>query len=267
MRTIQKYIKISFTLFKFGIIIDTTYRLGFVLGILVDVFYFFATLLLFDVIYGNIESLAGWSRAEMMFLIGFGLLSNQMLIAFVFADNTRDLPDKIRNGYVDVVLLKPIHSLYFLTLGKITTSSLIPALMGAYLMGYAFIQGASTSVPQVVFGTVLFFCSLVTSYSISVIITSLAFRFPSTSQLSWLGFTLITNFTTRPHEMFAMLPLRIIFYYIIPVVLVASVPAYVFVREMNWWYVLWGVFYAILLLWLTITIWNRMIRYYSSASS
>lgn len=267
-KKLSRYIKLYFKFCRFNFIYITTYRVSFLIEMGVELFYFVALIILFNVLYGNIKSIAGWTYYEMLFLIGIETIMSELFVGLVFANNTNDLPYKIRMGAIDFALLKPLSSLFSLTISSPYLPSLFSCLPGFYLI-YVSLTNLHIKIGLLNFagGMILLAAGFIIGYSVMVIISSLTFLFVNANALPRLGMNAIINFTTRPHQVFRGLILKTIFYFIIPVVFVVSIPSSVFIRSFSLTYVLLGIFISMLFLYFANRVWYKMIKYYSSASS
>lgn len=268
IKTIVRYLKLYLKLARFNLIYITTYRVSFLIEMCVELFYFIALIVLFNVLYGNIKSIVGWSYYEMLFLIGIETIMSELFVGLVFANNTNDLPNKIRTGMVDFALLKPLSSLFSLTISTPYLPSLLSIIPGFYLL-YLSLNHLHIKLGalNVLGGLLLLGAGFIIGYSVMVIITSLSFIFINANAIPRLGMNTIINFTTRPHQIFKGIILKTIFYLVVPVVFVVSIPTSVFIRSFSTLYVLSGIILAIIFLNIAKIVWSHMIGYYSSASS
>ena len=190
-----------------------------------------------------------------------------LLWGLVFVFCLSRLPEDIKNGNVDMALLKPLNPLFSLTLGKPYFTSLLSLLPGAYLMYYAVSKlHRVVSLPSIFFGAVIFCCGMVIAYSIAVIFSSASFRFLNSASFPQIVERILDMYTRNPHTVYHG-ALRIILFFIIPLVFVSSIPASAILRGVEFQYVFLSIGLAAAFLCAAILVWSRMIRYYSSASS
>jgi len=108
-------------------------------------------------------------------------------------------------------------------------------------------------------------CGFLIGYAILVLFASLSFLFINTTTFPKIGEEIIF-YKENPHHIYKG-ALKVIFFYIFPVIFVTSVPASTIVKGIEWRLVLIGILLATLFITITIFTWNRLIRFYSSASS
>ncbi|HET8670372.1 MAG TPA: ABC-2 family transporter protein [Candidatus Saccharimonadales bacterium] len=266
-RNLIKYLKIYKTLFKYSFIQTTAYRASFLFQIGVELGYQGVFVIFFVVIFGNVKELAGWDYNQILFLTGLNVVTSELIIGSIFIFGLWRLPAAIKDGDIDVALLKPVNALFNLSLAKPYFASILAAVPGLGLMWYAAAR-MDTPIPPfaIAVGVFLFSCGLVIAYSIAVIFSSLSFYFVSANGLPRMAGAIITQYKTNPFDVYQG-ALRVVFFFIIPAVFVSSVPAAAIVRTLDPLFVILSPVLAAVLLLLAIKIWNKMITYYSSASS
>jgi len=82
------------------------FRFDFFLWALVELFWMGVNLLLIGVIYRHTSSVAGWSKYEMMFLVGTAMLIQRYVMGF-FWSNLFEMSRNIRTGNFDFLLAQP----------------------------------------------------------------------------------------------------------------------------------------------------------------
>jgi len=262
-----KYLKMYKTLFKYSFIQTTAYRASFFFQIAVELGYQVVLVVFFVVIFGNVKAVAGWSYDQILFLTGLNAVTSEVIISSIFILGLWPLPNAIKDGDIDVALLKPVNTLFNLSLARPYSIGVLTAIPGLGLMWYAAAHmHMHIALASLALGFFLFLCGLVIAYAIAVIFSSLSFYFVSASGLPKMAESIITNYKTNPFDVYQG-ALRIVFFFIIPVVFVSSVPAAAMVRTLNPLFIILSPVFAAVLLWLAIRMWHVMIKHYSSASS
>jgi len=266
IKKFKKHLRLYTKLLKFSLITSTTYHIGFLISIIVDVGYQITFILFFKIIYQNVSSIAGWNYYEVLFLAGLDIVTSATIFGLVCIYNLRRLPDKIRNGDMDLILTKPINSLFGATFFTPYITIVIDSLSGVFLMIYS-LHNLNLKIKLIdILSTIfLLVCGQIIAYCLVVIPASLSFVFLSSTNNEKFGEKIIL-FSSNPHHIYEGL-LRKIFFYVLPIVFISSIPAYTILRGAKGKYLLLGAVLAIILLFITIKLWNKMIKYYSSASS
>jgi len=215
----------------------------------------------------NVESINGWNYHEMMLLIGISIVSSQIIFAVSFVANIWRLPKKINDGEIDMILVKPLSSLFLCTLGEPYIFGFVGSLSGIYII---FCSLKSLDITWSIFrisaAFVVFISGLVIHYSIYVIITSFSFIFRNKNILPQIA-TSILEFQQNPHSIYKRF-LHYTFFYLMPVVFIASVPAELITAvDLDFQLVVQAIVLACIGFIMTKIVWRKMLRYYSSASS
>ena len=111
------------------------FRLGFFGPFFVDGSLFAVQLMVFGAVYSNVDRIGAWGEGEMILFIGTFSLINAVGMAFYFF-GIRQVPDKIRNGELDLYLTKPVSPLLRLTFEQINPGSLPLIAMSLCIIGY-----------------------------------------------------------------------------------------------------------------------------------
>lgn len=262
-----KYLRVYRTLFKYSFIQATAYRAGFLLQMGVELGYQVVFIVFFLVVLGNVHEIGGWSRYQVLFLSGLNIVASELILGSIFIFGLWQLPSAIKDGDIDVALLKPMNTLFNLTLSKPYFAGILATLPGICLMCYAAAHLPYTLSPLAVgLGVLLFLSGLVAAYSVSVIIASFCFYFVNASALPKAASTIINSYISNPASIYQG-ALRAVLFLVIPVAFVTSVPAEAMIRTVSLSAAVGSPIIAFVFLRIAIFTWNRMIKHYSSASS
>lgn len=267
LTAIKRYIKIYITFLRFSLIFSMTYRFSFIIQLFVEFGYNFLYVFFFQVIYGNVREIAGWSYYEVLLLAGLNIITSELIISTCYAMNLKDLPRKIRRGNIDIVLTKPLNSLFTLSLSRPYLSGITASVSGFSLVFYALGRLEVSLTPvNIIAGVFILICGCIIAYSVLVILSSLSFVFINNTKLPDTGHKIIEYYKGFPHQIYQGI-FRVIFFFLIPVVFVSSVPASTIIRGVEFKYIVIAPVLAATFPFLAKKIWDKMINYYSSASS
>ena len=266
IKTIKRYASVYAIFLRYRTMMMATYRISFFIEFVIEIGYVVWIIIFFNVILYNINGIAGWSRSEVMFLIGLSIIFGELMTGLVYVWNTRIIPEKVQSGEMDFALVKPINTQFLLTASQIYPSSFIAVFVGFFVVAQTLPEVASAiTIVSLITGTLIFICALVIGYCILTILSSLTIVFIGADFLTRISFNLF-YFGSRPHQIYFGV-LKFIFFLIIPVVFLASVPADVILRGGSLWYLPLAMIVATAFFILTKIIWEQMIARYSSASS
>ena len=150
--------------------------------------------------------------------------------------NADELSELVRTGTLDFALLKPIDTQFLVSLTRIEWSSLGNFVLGLGLMGYSMYQLHYLPGPvQIVLYPLYVLCGIAIYYSLMIALAATSVWLGRNQTLFDFWFY-ITNFSRYPMEIYQGpwgTPLRRVFTFVLPVLVVVNVPAQVLVRPVN----------------------------------
>lgn len=260
-----RHLKLYFHLVKFAAMLETEYRFSFLLEILVEVAFFVATLASYSVIFTHVPTIAGWNRYQIMVLYGLNMILSETILGFVFIFNLRELPHKIVRGELDLILTKPVNSLFAATLWRPYFASIPSSLSGLVLTLYGYHQGHLPFHLSHFFLFILFFsCGHILAYSIGTIISCLSFWFNNAEPLPYLAQQFIF-LAKHPYDIYQGI-WRLIFLVVIPTAFMLSFPTQALFGQLSAYWLLPAIILAVGFLKLTSFVWAMGLKVYESAS-
>ena len=257
------------TLYKYFLRFSFTkameFRLDFFFRIFMDIIYYVVNILFFQVIYLHTSMLAGWTQDQMILFIAGYLLTDAINMT-VFSNNVWWLPQFINRGDLDYYLIRPVSPLFFLSLREFAANSFVNLLVAIGFFAYAVSQyQAPFEWYQLVFYVGLLITGVIIQFGIQLLFILPTFWTQNLRGL--LDFYYAIGFAgERPDRIYKGFA-RILFTYIIPFSLIASFPARLFMDPFDSG-ILFHFFGVAIILWtITLTIWKKGLRSYSSASS
>jgi ABC-2 type transport system permease protein len=267
IKRLRYYLRILWLNTKFSGMWYLQFRVSLTIGILVELAYHAVLLAFFQIVYANVPSLGGLTYMEMLFFTGVVIVISEFWSSFVFADGIRTLPEIIKDGGLDILLLKPVHSLFYVSFRHPYLPGFLSALPGFFLIGYALTQlQFEWNILHVLASLFILICGMIISYSVMVLISSLTFVFINAESLPRFAANITFEFGQYPHKIYTGFVEKI-FTFIIPIIFIFSVPATTFLHGPELQYLIIAPILAVLFLSVTIFTWNRLIRNYTSASS
>lgn len=266
------YTKVFLTFARNSLVRDMTFRSNFIIESITSLSWMAMNLAYYILIYRFTPAIAGWSEMEYFLFLATTLLVNALVQA-LFMPNCEEFSELIRTGGLDFALLKPIDTQFLVSLHKINWSSLWGALFAFALMGYGLWYLPDWPSPL---ACLLYACYVLCGVAIMY---SLMISLAATSV--WLGrnqtlydfWFYITNFSRYPLEIYSGAvgdPVRILFTFVIPVLIVVNVPARLLAKPLdaqNWPLALFALFATAASLWLSRLVFTKAMRSYRSASS
>ncbi|MFJ4923702.1 ABC transporter permease [Streptomyces sp. NPDC088725] len=217
------------------------------------------------IIFSRTDTLAGWTKPEMFVLIGtFELLSG---IKATFVDpNLASFPARgIREGRLDHHLLQPAPSMFLVSLSTATPLAGVQIPLGLAVVGVSVSTGDRLPGPGPAIAWLLLVCAAtVTMWALGMLFASLAF-WASKLDLHSL-FSNAWQLARYPADIYAK-PLRLLFTYVIPLALIATVPTRVLIRPVDPHAVLVALATSVVAVLLATVTWRQGLKRYTGATS
>lgn len=243
---------------------ESEYRMNFVVNVLESVLGIGLGVFAYAIMYSYTGSVAGWSKAEVLILLGFAQIA-VCLINLLFGSNMFNIADYIREGDMDYILLRPVSSRFVATLRHVNLFEVVNVLQGVGLVVYAGnAAGVTWNVLQILAAIVFAGCGLVLIYTAWCCVATLAFWFQG-GLLDPIFFW-IMGVRSYPVTFFRGW-VRVFFTWVFPIAFATTFPAQALIGEIDLRLLAGGVVFAGLALVGTRRFWNYGVRQYSSASS
>lgn len=264
MKTFAKYFKLYVALFKASFISDLEYRANFLSRVFTDILWYLSQIITFEVIFRHTNKIGDWSLEQMRVFLGVVFVADALYM-IIFSDNMDQFSEKIRKGDLDLLLAKPINSQFMISLQKAATAMSSNLLMGSAWLIFSLAQLPDFNWLRLLWLLLLIPCGLVAMYSIRFAIAATAVIFTRSENLQFMWYQIYKLGMRPDHIYFPWL--KWILLTVLPVGVIASVPARALLDAPAWPLFIWVVFWAGALLYLSNQFWKFALRYYSSASS
>ena len=260
------YARIYLTLWRNSVVREMQFKTNFILWIFVEILWFILQIGFLNVIYGHTEQIGTWTKYEAIFLMGTSQLIQQLFSAF-FLNSCVQLPELIRTGKFDFMLLMPVNTRFLISSRQVDLGAFFNAGAAVAVMLYAGKQlHLSVSFTQAIGFCALLLVGVAIHYSLMILLASISFYTVRAQGIMW-GYYNLLNIARSPDVIFKG-AYRIIFTYGLPMILVANVPAKLIVKPLDDpWKVLLLLFMAVLCFAASEWVWRTSLRRYTSASS
>jgi len=259
------YLRIWLASIRYSVTRTLMFRFDFLLWSTVELFWMAVNLLLITVIYAHTDSIAGWSKYEMMLLVGTSMLVQRFLMGF-FWSSIFEVGRNVRTGHFDFFLAQPGNVMFMATTRKIDLDGLVNTVVaGAVVVYSAQRLGLQPDFADIALYLLLVGCGVLIHYSALVLVVSLSFWITNAQGFEGSYFTLF-EFSRLPREAFGGFA-RVLFVWMLPAVVVSNVPAATLLHGIQPWHALWLVLATVFWFGLAVLVFHRGLRRYSSASS
>jgi ABC-2 type transport system permease protein len=260
-----RYLRLAIALFRYSLTREMMFKANFLLWIVVEFAWFGIQLMLINVIFSHVEAVAGWNKHQMILLVSTSHLIQQVF-QFVFMINCMDLPENVRTGKLDFFLLQPANAQFLVSIRKFDLGCLVNGSVALGFIGYAIHTLGITLTPWNLFLFVaLVINGVLIHYALMLAIVSVSFWIVRAQGLVY-GYYNLFQISRIPREAFKG-SARVLFTFVLPMLVVANFPAAVLTQGLKLQQVAWV--FCIAVGFLTIvTFWFRYaLRFYTSASS
>lgn len=261
-----RYASIYAMLLRNSLVREMTFKVNFLMWIVVEGCWFVLQLCFIHVLYLHTESIAGWSKWHVVLLIG-GSHFIQQLFQAIFLINCVHLSELVRTGKLDFLLLLPVNTRFIVSMRQLDLGALVNAATAVGVMVYA--AGRLELVPtlaQVGGFLVLAVAGVAIHYSLMLLLAAVSFWTVQAQGIVWAYYNLF-NIARLPDSAFHGW-FRVVFTFAVPMLLVSNVPVKVLSDRLGspWEMVLLlgmsALFFA-----LSEAGWRVSLRRYTSASS
>jgi ABC-2 type transport system permease protein len=260
------YLRIWLASARYSITRTLMFRGDFIVWSLVELFWMSVNLLTISVIYEHTDSIAGWSKYQMILLVGTSLLVQRFLMGF-FWSSIFEMGRNVRTGNFDFFLAQPGNVMFMTTTRKLDPDGLLNSIVAGGVVIYAAHQlGLHPTAGDIALYAFTVICGLVIHYSILLMSVSLVFWLTSAQGVEGTYFTL-TEFSRLPREAFTSRFTQFLFVWLLPVVVVSNTPARTLFDGFTWSSAAWLFVAAAVWFALATFVFHRGLRRYASASS
>jgi ABC-2 type transport system permease protein len=262
-----RYFEIYSIMLRNSLIREMSFKANFILWMVVEVLWFCGQILFFSIIFGQVDRIGDWTKWEVVLLVGTHQIIAQLFQAFFFV-NIANIPELVRTGRLDSLLVLPIDSQFSVSTKQFGLDSVINALLGAVVVLVSLSRlGIVPNVSSVLLYLIALGFGVAIHYSIMLSLAAVSFWIVRAQGLVY-GYFNFLNIARYPDVIFPGV-FRFIFSWIIPVVIVANIPARLLIKSLGQpgWLMLQLVIAASIACWWSRIFWRFALRHYSSASS
>jgi ABC-2 type transport system permease protein len=223
MLFLARYLRVYRVMLRNSLIREMNFKLNFLLWLLVESLWFVGQLVFIEVIYNQVSSIGDWTKWQMVLLVGTHQIISQIFQAFFYL-NLVNLPELVRTGKLDFVLLQPVDGQFLVSARHFGLDSLINAAVGIAVVVYSL--GRLHLVPnsgQVALYVLTLFLGVSVHYAIMFGLATVSFWIIKAQGLLY-GYYNLINLARYPDAVFHG-TVRFVFSWLVPVIVVTNVPA------------------------------------------
>ena len=260
----MRLLRIFSAMFSLSLRRELAFRANLIFQLLMTATGIAAGLAALGIVYTQTQTLGGWTLGETIVLLGTYQIMSGILSTFI-EPNVTWFADQVKSGKLDEVLLKPVSSIFLVSLGSCTPLALSQVGMGSVVLGIGLHARGSAPTPWGVIGwLVLLGVGIVITWASRVLLASLALWSP--------GFDLdvvygaVWQFGRYPVSIYRQ-PIRFVLTWVLPVAFISTYPARALMRGVDPVLIGVGVVIALAAIAVVQIVWNVGLRRYTSATS
>lgn len=261
-----KYLKITWIIFKNAYIRDSKIPGMIFSKTLFNIAEIAVTIIFFDVIFSNIQTLAGWNFYQVLFLYAFAKVIISINNGWFRGGLNTFASELVRRGDYDFYLTKPANPMILVSLSKPRIYQFIAVIFEIGLACYALIAGhISIGLSNLIWFLILAIFGLILYYFLSVLTVVPAFWFVRLWSLQDLMGRL-SQVMRYPSGVFPPF-IRIVLMSAFPIIAVSYLPTNILFNQVKIEYIIYIILITFFFGFLTNFIWQQGQKRYSSASS
>jgi len=227
----RRYFEIYSIMFRNSLIREMSFKANFLLWILVEFLWFVGQIVFIEVIFRFVDQIGDWTKWQMILLIGTHQLISQIFQAFFYL-NVVNIPELVRTGRMDFMMLLPMDTQFAVSTRQFGFDSVINAGVSVFIIGLALAKlGIHPTAAQYLLYAAAVGFGVTIHYSIMLFLTTLSFWIVRAQGLVY-GYYNLFNIARYPDSIFQKAgAFKFIFTWILPIILVANVPARILIGK------------------------------------
>ena len=225
---LRRYGEVYAIMLRNSLIREMAFKANFLLWMGVELLWFIGQIIFLEVIFGYVEHIGDWTKWEVVLLVGTHQLIAQIFQAF-FYSNLANLPELIRTGRLDFMLLQPIDTQFAVSTKQFGLDNLVNALIGVAFVAAALIKLAVVPTPvQVGLYLAAIAMGVMIHYSVLFCLAATSFWIVRSQGLIY-GYYSLFNLGRYPDVIYRGL-FKFVFSWIIPIIVVTNIPTRLLIR-------------------------------------
>jgi ABC-2 type transport system permease protein len=259
----QRYLKILKLFWTAAIASELEYRLNFLLAALSSVGNLAGSLFGLFLFYRTGYTFSGWSWQAALVVLGIFTLLQGFAATFL-SPNLNRIVRHVQQGTLDFVLLKPIHSQFWLSTHTLSPWGLPDLVFGSIIIGYAG-KSLGLKITDYLLGAVPLFFGLVILYSLWFMLGATSIWFVKVYNAT----EVLRGLLEAGRYPIVAYPAayRFFFTFVVPVAFLTTIPAEAMLGRVQITWLLGAGLLAVALFFVSTWFWRFALRFYTSASS
>ena len=125
---VLRFINLWLAFFRNSLSRDMEYKMNFIMNLFIDAIFYGSYFFLFSVIFSYVDSLGDFSKDAVIIFLIITYLTDSVFV-FFFGSNTFQVNRMVVKGDLDLLLLRPINSLFFISFRYVAVYSIISIIL------------------------------------------------------------------------------------------------------------------------------------------
>lgn len=227
----RRYFEAYLLMVRNSLVREMSFKANFILWMVVELLWFMGQIVFIEVLFGYVDRIGDWSKWQVVALFGTHQLISQLFQCFFF-QNLSTLPDLIRTGKLDLMLLLPIDAQFAVSTWRFGMDNMVNAMVGCAIVAFSlaklhFLPG----VGNIVLYIAAVALGVTIQYSLMLVLSTLAFWIVRAQGIIF-GYFNLSNIGRYPDVIYRGI-FKVVFSYVIPMILVANVPVRLLTNAMT----------------------------------
>lgn len=257
--------KLAWNYFRIGVMNELQYRVNFFIQLLQSAVAVATGLIGLSLVFGQVDNLGGWSRSELLAVMGVHILMGGVIRSAI-QPNMERLMNDVLNGTLDFALTKPADAQTLVSIREFRFWQLTDVLVGLVILIIAVIQlNESMSVVQILAFLAALIMGATMLYCVWLMVTSIAFWVIRVNDIV----NLFEGLYAAGRWPVSIYPdwLRTGMTFLVPVAFAVTIPAEAMTQRLTGESMLFALGLTLLFLLLARGVWLLGLRSYSGASA
>jgi len=260
-----KYPNILLGLFKNNLTREMEFKASFMLWIVVEVFFVLVQVAMVGIYFNFTDNLLGWTKSQVFLLVGLFRIIEGIFHIF-FYKNLLNLPENISSGDLDLLLTRPVNSLFLISTRYFCLDEIGTLLTGFLVVWYS-LSLLKFDFTFLLFGKlfILVAFGLLGMYSVILIFSTLSFFFTRLTALHSV-YDIITKTLRIPIDVITKnnaIGNSLLF----PLIIIVTLPSQIILGYSGYQFILLESTASLILFYIARKFFYFALRHYSSASS
>src|SRR6188768_613510 len=135
----MRYFEIYWLMVRNSLIREMSFKANFLLWMIVELLWFLGQIVFIEVLFQYVEQIGDWGKWDVVALVGTHQLIGQIFQAFFYV-NLANLPELVRTGKLDLMLLLPIDAQFAVSTRQFGLDNMVNAVVGCAIVTFSLMK-------------------------------------------------------------------------------------------------------------------------------